>query len=61
MAASIGSRAVSALVVKPAVKRLAGERASRREAALAAVSVGVGLGAAVHRFLRSGDEEEERR
>ena len=60
MAASVGTRAVSALVVKPAIKRLSGGQPSRREALFAAVAVAVGAGGAVYRLLRSGDEREER-
>ena len=50
-----GSMATS-LLVKPAVKRLAGEQASRREAVVAAVAAAVAAGVLVYRLLRSGGE-----
>ncbi len=46
----------TSLLVKPAVKRLAGEQASRREAVVAAVAAAVAAGVLVYRLLRSGGE-----
>jgi hypothetical protein len=44
-------------LAKTAVRRLAGQRASRPQAALAASLAGLGTGIAIYRLLRSGDEE----